>query len=233
MTLIALRQAATAFRRNPYPFAATGIIALALNLLGLIHPILSILVGTVLLPMLYVGLGTLAEAEPGLRFTQALRLALSAWPRTRALSGLMFLYFMLFTFLWATSLSALYGDQLLNVAQTFESDPAGFSQALLNDFDWGASAYGLGALALFSLGLITLLWMAPLAMVYHNLSLYQALRWSIQQSRPHFSALLPAALFWIVLSMFSGVLFGLSILLWPLTALFHFYCFRALGKQPV
>jgi hypothetical protein len=233
MTLYALSLAAAAFRRNPYPFAATGFIALALIFLGLIHPLISVVVGTSLLPMLYVGLGTLAEAEPGLRFTQSLRLALSAWPRTLALSALMFLCFFIFAYIWSASLSALYGDQLLNLAQTYSTDPAGFSQALIHQMNWRESAYGLAALALLSIGLVTLLWMAPLALVYHNLSLLNALRWSIQRSRAHFATLLPAVVVWILLSLSSGLLFGLSILVWPFAALFHFYCFRALGKQPV
>lgn len=233
MMLHALSLAATAFRRNPYPFAATGVIALALNLFGLIHPILSVVVGTALLPMLYLGLGTLAEAEPGLRFTQALRLALSAWPRTRALSGLMLVLILFFSIILGTSLSALYGDQLFAIAQTFNTDPAGFSQAMVHQIDWSKSAYGLAALVLFTLGLLTTVWMAPFALVYHNLNFLQALRWSIQMTRPHFAVLLPAVVLWILLSTLGGILFGLSILLWPITALFHFYCFRALGKQPV
>lgn len=231
MTLHALSLATAAFRRNPYPFAATGVIALALNLLGLIHPILSVVVGTALLPMLYVGLGTLAEAEPGLRFTQALRLALSAWPRTRALAGLMFLLFVFFSVVLGFSLSTLLDDQLLVVAQSFESDPDGFSQALIDQVDWSGSAYGLSALVLLSIGLLTLVWMAPFAMVYHNLNVLQAIQWSVRTARPQFAMLLPAVVMWLLLSVVSGALIGLSILLWPITALFHFYCFRSLGKQ--
>jgi len=231
MTLHALSLAAAAFRRNPYPFAATGAIALALNLLGLIHPILSVVVGTALLPMLYVGLGTLAEAEPGLRFTQALRLALSAWPRTRALAGLMFLLFVFFSVVLGFSLSTLLDDQLLVVAQSFESDPDGFTQALIDQVDWSGSAFGLSALVLLSIGLLTLVWMAPFAMVYQNLNVLQAIQWSVRTGRPQFAMLLPAVVMWLVLSVVSGALIGLSILLWPITALFHFYCFRSLRKQ--
>ena len=231
MTLHALSLAAAAFRRNPYPFAATGAIALALNLLGLIHPILSTIAGLFVLPMLYVGLGTLAEAEPGLRFTQALRLALSAWPRTAALGGMMFILFLFLSTLLGISLSALYGDELMVLAQTHESDPAAFSQALLQEINWSASAFGLAALVLLTLGLIALIWMAPFALVYHNMNVLQALRWSVQMTRPHFAALFPALLLWVLFSGLSGALVGLNIILWPFTALFHFYCFRSLGKQ--
>lgn len=231
MTLHALSLAAAAFRRNPYPFAATGVIALALNLLGLIHPVFSTVAGLFVLPMLYVGLGTLAEAEPGLRFTQALRLALSAWPRTAALGGMMFLLFLVLSTVLGISLSALYGDELMVLAQTHESDPAAFSQALMNEIDWSTSAFGLAALVLFTLGLLSLVWMAPFALVYHNMSLVQAFRWSLDASRPNFAALFSALLVWVLFSGLSGALIGLNIILWPLTALFHFYCFRALGKQ--
>jgi hypothetical protein len=233
MTLHALSLAAAAFRRNPYPFAATGAIALALNLLGLIHPILSTIAGLFVLPMLYVGLGTLAEAEPGLRFTQALRLALSAWPRTAALGALMFILFLALSTLLGISLSALYGNELMVLAQTHESDPAAFSQAMLQEINWSASAFGLAALVLFTLGLIALVWMAPFALVYRNMSVLHALRWSVREARPLFATLFPALLIWVLCSVLSGTLIGLNIILWPFTALFHFYCFRALGKQAV
>jgi hypothetical protein len=183
------------------------------------------------LPMLYVGLGTLAEAESGLRFSQALRLALSAWPRTAALGGMMFILFLFVSTVLGISLSALYGDELLVLAETYESDPAAFSQAILEHVQWSKAAFGLAALLLFTLGLTTLIWMAPFALVYHNLNVAYALRWSVQATRPLFAKMLPAVVLWFLFSMLSGALIGLNIILWPFTALFHFYCFRELGKQ--
>ena len=231
MTLDALRMAAQAFRRNPYPFAATGVIALALNMLALIHPIMLLVVSIGLLPMLYTGLGTLATAEPGLRFTQALRLALSAWPRFGALSLLMLNLLFFFSGVLGLALTALYGDQLSVLAEFNQSNPEGFAQALVTQVNWAQSAFGLAALTLFVLGLMTLVWMAPLALVHHNLGLISAPRWAFRAGRTHFAKLIPAVLLWVVLSVASGALLGLNILLWPFTALFHFFCFSQLGKQ--
>jgi hypothetical protein len=231
MTLDALRMAAQAFRRNPYPFAATGVIALALNMLGLIHPVLALVVSIGLLPMLYTGLGTLAMAEPGLRFTQALRLALSAWPRFGSLSLLMFNLLFFFSSVLGLALTSMFGDQLTTLAEFNQNNPEGFAQAVLTQINWGQSAFGLAALALFVLGALTLVWMAPLALVHHNLGFVSAPRWAFRVGRTHFTQLLPAVLVWIVLSVASGALLGLNILLWPFTALFHFFCFHQLGKQ--
>ena len=230
MTLTALSQAAEAFRRHPYPFAATGLIALALNALGLIHPVLAMLSSIFLLPMLYVGLGTLAEAEPGLHFSQALRLALSAWPRMASLGAMILLMLFLASVVLGVSLSALYGDELLPMATKYQDKPEEFARALIA-IDWTQSAFGLAALGLLGLALTTLLWMAPMALVYRNLGVFAALKWSLVLGRNHFAFLLPAALLWSVLSMMSAVLVGLSILLWPITALFHFFCFRELIKR--
>jgi hypothetical protein len=47
----------------------------------------------------------------------------------------------------------------------------------------------------------------------------------------HFTAVLPAVALWVVLSVLGSALTGLNVLLWPLTALFHFYCFKELSKQ--
>ena len=230
MTLTALSQAAEAFRRHPYPFAATGLIALSLNALGLIHPVLAMVSSIFLLPMLYVGLGTLAEAEPGLHFSQALRLALSAWPRMASLGAMILLLLLLASVVLGVSLSALYGDELLPMATKYQDKPEEFARALVS-IDWTQSAFGLAALGLLGLALTTLLWMAPMALVYRNLGVFAALNWSLVVSRNHFAFLLPAALLWSVLSLMSAVLFGLSILLWPITALFHFFCFRELIKR--
>jgi len=230
MTLTALSQAAEAFRRHPYPFAATGLIALSLNALGLIHPVLAMLSSIFLLPMLYVGLGTLAEAEPGLHFSQALRLALSAWPRMASLGAMILLMLFLASVVLGVSLSALYGDELLPMATKYQDKPEEFARALIA-IDWTQSAFGLAALGLLGLALTTLLWMAPMALVYRNLGVFAALNWSLVVSRNHFAFLLPAALLWSVLSLMSVVLFGLSILIWPITALFHFFCFRELIKR--
>ncbi|MDP4855487.1 MAG: hypothetical protein NWR20_05335, partial [Schleiferiaceae bacterium] len=164
MTLTALSQAAEAFRRHPYPFAATGLIALALNALGLIHPVLAMLSSIFLLPMLYVGLGTLAEAEPGLHFSQALRLALSAWPRMASLGAMILWLLLLASVVLGVSLSALYGDELLPMATKYQDNPEEFARALLA-IEWSQSAFGLAALGLLGLALTTLLWMAPMALV--------------------------------------------------------------------
>ena len=230
MTLPALSQAAEAFRRHPYPFAATGLIALSLNALGLIHPVLAMVSSIFLLPMLYVGLGTLAEAEPGLHFSQALRLALSAWPRMASLGAMILLLLLLASVVLGVSLSALYGDELLPMATKYQDKPEEFARALVS-IDWTQSAFGLAALGLLGLALTTLLWMAPMALVYRNLGVFAALNWSLAVSRSNFAFLLPAALLWSVLSLMSAALFGLSILLWPITALFHFFCFRELIKR--
>jgi len=230
MTLTALSQAAEAFRRHPYPFAATGLIALSLNALGLIHPVLAMVASIFLLPMLYVGLGTLAEAEPGLHFSQALRLALSAWPRMASLGAMILLLLLLASVVLGVSLSALYGDELLPMATKYQDKPEEFARALVS-IDWTQSAFGLAALGLLGLALTTLLWMAPMALVYRNLGVFAALNWSLVVSRSNFAFLLPAALLWSVLSLMSAALFGLSILLWPITALFHFFCFRELIKR--
>jgi hypothetical protein len=230
MTLTALSQAAEAFRRHPYPFAATGLIALSLNALGLIHPVLAMVSSIFLLPMLYAGLGTLAEAEPGLHFSQALRLALSAWPRMASLGAMILLLLLLASVVLGVSLSALYGDELLPLATKYQDKPEEFARALIS-IDWKQSAFGLAALGLLGLALTTLLWMAPMALVYRNLGVFDALKWSLAVSRSHFAFLLPAALLWSVLSLMSAALFGLSILLWPITALFHFFCFRELIKR--
>jgi len=230
MTLTALSQAAEAFRRHPYPFAATGFIALSLNALGLIHPVLAMVASIFLLPMLYVGLGTLAEAEPGLHFSQALRLALSAWPRMASLGAMILLLLLLASVVLGISLSALYGDELLPLATKYQDRPEEFARALVS-IDWTQSAFGLAALGLLGLALTTLLWMAPMALVYRNLGVFAALNWSLVVSRNHFAFLLPAALLWSVLSLMSAALLGLSILLWPITALFHFFCYRELIKR--
>jgi hypothetical protein len=230
MTLTALSQAADAFRRHPYPFAATGFIALSLNALGLIHPVLAMVASIFLLPMLYVGLGTLAEAEPGLHFSQALRLALSAWPRMASLGAMILLLLLLASVVLGVSLSALYGDELLPLATKYQDKPEEFARALVS-IDWTQSAFGLAALGLLGLALTTLLWMAPMALVYRNLGVFAALNWSLVVSRSNFAFLLPAALLWSVLSLMSAALFGLSILLWPITALFHFFCYRELIKR--
>lgn len=231
MMLHAFGLAAAAFRRHPYPFAATGAIALALNMLGLLAPVLAMVSSLVLLPMLYVGLGTLAEAEPGLRFTQALRLALSAWPRMLALGSMMVLLVLGLSVVLGSSLSALYGDQLQGVVERYAENPEGLVAALRDQIDWSRSAYGLAALALFTLASATLFWLAPMALVYRNLGVLQSLIWSVQIGTSQFGRLLPSVLLWAVLSLVSGALVGLNILIWPLTALFHFYCFRTLGKQ--
>jgi hypothetical protein len=230
MTLPALSQAAEAFRRHPYPFAATGLIALSLNALGLIHPVLAMVSSIFLLPMLYAGLGTLAEAEPGLHFSQALRLALSAWPRMASLGAMILLMLLLASVVLGVSLSALYGDELLPLATKYQDKPEEFARALIS-IDWTQSAFGLAALGLLGLALTTLLWMAPMALVYRNLGVFAALKWSLAVGRSHFAFLLPAALLWSVLSVMSAALFGLSIILWPITALFHFFCFRELIKR--
>jgi len=230
MTLTALSQAAEAFRRHPYPFAATGFIALSLNALGLAHPVLAMVASIFLLPMLYVGLGTLAEAEPGLHFSQALRLALSAWPRMASLGAMILLLLLLASVVLGISLSALYGDELLPMATKYQDKPEEFARALVS-IDWTQSAFGLAALGLLGLALTTLLWMAPMALVYRNLGVFAALNWSLVVSRSNFAFLLPAALLWSVLSLMSAALFGLSILLWPITALFHFFCYRELIKR--
>jgi hypothetical protein len=180
--------------------------------------------------MLYVGLGTLAEAEPGLHFSQALRLALSAWPRMASLGAMILLMLFLASVVLGVSLSALYGDELLPMATKYQDKPEEFARALIA-IDWTQSAFGLAALGLLGLALTTLLWMAPMALVYRNLGVFAALNWSLVVSRNHFAFLLPAALLWSVLSLMSAVLFGLSILLWPITALFHFFCFRELIKR--
>jgi hypothetical protein len=211
MTLTALNQAAEAFRRHPYPFAATGLIALALNALGLIHPVLAMLSSIFLLPMLYVGLGTLAEAEPGLHFSQALRLALSVWPRMASLGAMILWMLLLASVVLGVSLSALYGDELLPMATKYQDNPEEFARALLA-IEWSQSAFGLAALGLLGLALTTLLWMAPMALVYRNLGVFAALKWSLTLGRNHFAFLLPAALLWSILSMMSAVLDGLSIL---------------------
>jgi len=211
MTLTALSQAAEAFRRHPYPFAATGLIALSLNALGLIHPVLAMVASIFLLPMLYVGLGTLAEAEPGLHFSQALRLALSAWPRMASLGAMILLLLLLASVVLGISLSALYGDELLPLATKYQDRPEEFARALVS-IDWTQSAFGLAALGLLGLALTTLLWMAPMALVYRNLGVFAALNWSLVVSRSNFAFLLPAALLWSVLSLMSAALLGLSIL---------------------
>lgn len=230
MTLPALSQAAEAFRRHPYPYAATGLIALALNALGLVHPVLAMLSSIFLLPMLYVGLGTLAETEPGLHFSQALRLALSAWPRMAALGGLILWMLLLASLVLGVSLSALYGDELLPMATKYQDQPEEFARALTS-IEWTQSAFGLAALGLLGLALTTLLWMAPMALVYRNLGVFAAIKWSLVLGRKHFAFMLPATLLWTVLSIMSALLVGLSILLWPITALFHFFCFRELIKR--
>ncbi|MFM6998966.1 MAG: hypothetical protein ACKOX0_07030 [Bacteroidota bacterium] len=231
MMLHAFSLAASAFRRHPYPFAATGAIALALNMLGMLAPALAMVSSLALLPMLYVGLGTLAEAEPGLRFTQALRLALSAWPRMLALASLMILLVLGLSIVLGASLSALYGDQLQLLVERYAERPEGLVEALRTQIDWSRSAYGLAALALFTLAGTTVFWLAPLALVYRNLGVLQSLIWSAKTGTSHFATLLPSVLLWAVLSLVSGALVGLNILIWPLTALFHFYCFQTLGKQ--
>jgi len=231
MMLHAFGQAAAAFRRHPYPFAATGAIALALNMLGLVNPVLKMISSLFLLPMLYVGLGTLAEAEPGLRFTQALRLALSGWPRMLALGSMMVLLLLGLSIVLGVSLSALYGDQLQRLTESYAQNPEGLVKALTDEVDWSTSAYGLSALALFTLASTTLFWLAPLALVYRNMGVLQSLTWSVKVCAASFGTLLPSVLLWAVLSLVSGALVGLNILIWPLTALFHFYCFQTLGKQ--
>lgn len=230
MMLQAFGLAAASFRRHPYPFAATGAIALALNMLGMLSPLLAMLSSLVLLPMLYVGLGTLAEAEPDLRFTQALRLALSAWPRMLALGSMMILLVLGLSLVMGASLSALYGDQLQGVVERYAENPEGLVEALRDEIDWRRSAFGLAALALFTLASATLFWLAPMALVYRNMGVLPSLIWSVRTGASQFTNLLPSVLLWTLLSLVSGALVGLNILIWPLTALFHFYCFRTLGK---
>lgn len=231
MMLHAFGQAAAAFRRHPYPFAATGAIALALNMLGLIHPTLAMASSLFLLPMLYMGLGTLAEAEPGLRFTQALRLALSAWPRMLALGSIMILLVLGLSMVLGIALSTLYGDELLNLMEHYRQNPEGLVAALAKEVNWAQSAYGLAALALFTLALTALFWLAPMALIYRNQGVFESLAWSLKTGASNFGALVPSVLFWVLLSLASGALVGLNILVWPLTALFHFYCFQRLSKQ--
>lgn len=233
MMLHAFSQAADAFRRHPYPFAATGVIALALNMLGLIHPMLAMASSLFLLPMLYVGLGTLAEAEPGLRFTQALRLALSAWPRMLALGSTMILLVLGLSMVLGIALSSLYGDELLDLMEQYRQNPEGLMAAMAKEVNWAQSAFGLAALALFTLALTALFWLAPLALIYQNLGVVASLSWSVKTGASNFGTLIPSVLLWTVLSLASGALIGLNLLVWPLTALFHFYCYRELSKQGI
>jgi len=231
MMLHAFSQAAAAFRRHPYPFAATGIIALALNLLGMVHSTLALISSLFVLPMLYMGLGTLAESEPDLRFTQALRLALSAWPRMLALGSMMLLLVLALSIVLGVSLSALYGDELIALTERYQQNPEGLVKALAEEVPWSRSAYGLAALALFTLAGTALFWLAPMALVHRNLGLASSLAWSVKMGTTHFTAVLPAVALWVVLSVLGSALTGLNVLLWPLTALFHFYCFNELSKQ--
>jgi hypothetical protein len=147
-----------------------------------------------------------------------------------SLGAMILLLLLLASVVLGVSLSALYGDELLPLATKYQDKPEEFARALVS-IDWTQSAFGLAALGLLGLALTTLLWMAPMALVYRNLGVFAALNWSLVVSRSNFAFLLPAALLWSVLSLMSSALLGLSILLWPITALFHFFCYRELIKR--